>query len=126
VDELDRDARSKRRIAPGRRREEDEQRAEAFAAGGEGFVADGGDEPRMRCDRSRKPLFERVEILREALGLAERAQGPDLGQDASPTWRATMPPAKRRNRTAAKPLRSSSALSSSGGGNLRTLAGRYV
>ena len=47
VHELDRDARSERRLA-GRRREEDEQRPQALAARDQRLAADCGHEARLR------------------------------------------------------------------------------
>ena len=68
VHELDGDAGGERRVAPRRRREEDEQRAQPLAAGGERLVADGRDEAGMARDGAREPLLERVEVLLEPVG----------------------------------------------------------
>jgi len=124
VHELDRDARGERRLAAGRRREEDEQRAQPLAPSCERLVPDRGDEAGMARDRPRETLLDGVEVGLETLGLADRLER--RAQPASPTCRATIPPANVRNRTRSKPHRSSSAASSSGGGKRRTLAGRYV
>jgi hypothetical protein len=74
VHELDGDTRSDRRRLPRGRREEDEQRPQPLAARGERLVADGGDEARMAGDRAGEPLLERVEIILEPRGLADRGQ----------------------------------------------------
>src|SRR5205823_10964610 len=122
VHELDRDAGCERRLAARWSREEEEQRPQPLAARGERLVPRGRDEAGMARDRTRQTLLERVEILLEALGLADRRKR----HRASPTCRATIPPANVLYRTRSKPQRSRSAASSAGGGKRRTLAGRYV
>src|SRR4051812_2176391 len=126
VDELDCNACSQRRLCAGRRREEDERGTQPLATCGERLVADRCNQAGMRRDRAREPLLERIEIA------VEPRRGPDVRERrtrheaASPTWSATIPPAKRRNSTPSKPHAPSSAASSSGPGKWRTLAGRYV
>jgi hypothetical protein len=74
VDELDRHARGDRGLLARGRREEDEQRPQALAARRERLVADRSDEPRMARDRAGEPFLERVEVLLEPGGLADRSQ----------------------------------------------------
>ena len=94
VHELDGDAGRERRLLAGGSREEDERRAQALAAGRERLVPDRRDEAWVRRDGAREPLLETVEIV------AEPRHGADVGERrghaTSPTWSATMPPAKSR------------------------------
>jgi hypothetical protein len=87
VHELDRDARGDRRLLTRRRREEDEQRPQPFAARGERLVADRRDDAGVARDRACEPLLERVEIVLEARGLADRSErlGCRGRQRVSPT-----------------------------------------
>jgi hypothetical protein len=87
VHELDRHAGGDRRLLSRGRREEDEQWPQPLAACGERLVADRRDEPRMARDRPGEPLLERVEIVLEARGLADRSErlGCRGRQRVSPT-----------------------------------------
>jgi hypothetical protein len=87
VDELDRNAGGDRRLLSHRRREEDEQRPQPLAAGGERLVPDRRDEARMTRDRTGEPFLERVEVVLEPRGLADRSQrlGRRGRQRVSPT-----------------------------------------
>src|SRR5207253_10600896 len=105
---------------------EAELRTHPLAARGERLVADRGDDPRMRRDRPRQALLERVEVRVEAGSLADRGERRGHEDPACPTCKATIPPARKRNETSSKPARPSIAASSSGPGKRLTLAGRYV
>src|SRR5207237_4819910 len=121
--ELDGNAGCERRLAAAGHREEDELRPEALAAGRERLVADGGDDARVGRHGSGEAFLEGVEVA------LETRHRPDLGEGghaAVPTCSATIPPAKRSNRTSSNPFRCNSAASSAGAGKRRTLAGRYV
>jgi hypothetical protein len=85
--QLDGDARGDRRLLTRRRREEDEERAQPLATCRERLVADSSDEARMTCDRAGEPFLERVEVLLEPGGLADRSQrlGRRGRQRVSPT-----------------------------------------
>jgi hypothetical protein len=72
VHELDRSAGRDRRRLTRRSRQKDEQWSEPLAARSERLVADRRDEPGMRSDVAREPLLERVEVLLEPRGLADR------------------------------------------------------
>jgi hypothetical protein len=87
VHELDRDAGGERRLLSRTRREEDEQRPQPLSAGGERLVPDSRDEARMTRDRTGEPLLERVEVVLEPRGLADRSQrlGRRGRQRVSPT-----------------------------------------
>ena len=106
-----------------RRGEEDEERPEALTASLERLGADRGDDAPVGRDRRLEPVLELLEIGVEA---GRRAQVGERAQAAAPRCSATMPPASRRNETSPKPASRSSAARSSGPGNRRTLAGRYV
>ena len=123
MDELHRDAGDHRRIRPGRAREVDEQRAQPLATRGERLAADLRDDSLVAADRMLEPIFELGQVRLEARCLAQLGEG---GQWAVPVCSATIPPAKVRKRTSRKPAVAIRFASSSGPGNRRTLAGRYV
>jgi hypothetical protein len=87
VHELDRDTGGDRRLLSRGRREEDEQRAKPLAARGESLVADRGHQAGMAGDGAREPLLDRVEVVLEPGGLADRSQrlGGRGRQRVSPT-----------------------------------------
>ena len=125
VHELDRDAGRERRLVASARGEEDEQRAQALAAGGERLAG----RPRRRARDARRPRARAAPRARR--GTASR---PGVVADlvAQRSLRAT-PCAARRSPPAKQPVphvveagSRSSAASSSGPGKRRTLAGRYV
>jgi hypothetical protein len=128
VHELDGDAGGEAGLPSVRRAQEDEHGPQALAAGGECLVPDRRDEARMRRDRAREPLLERVEVVGQPFDGADAGERLGCGgySRASATWSATIPPAKRRYRTFPKPVSSSRRASASGAGKRRTLAGRYV
>ena len=123
VHELDRRGGRDVRLRARRRGEEDEQRAQPLAAGLQRLGADRRDDAAMRRHGRLEPLLELLEVRVEP---GRRAQVGEGAQRACPSCSATIPPARSRNETSAKPARSSRAASSSGPGNRRTLAGRYV
>src|SRR5215211_2733073 len=120
VHQLDRDAGGEWRLT--RRSEEDEERAQPLAAGGESRSARLGGRPGMARNGGLQALFERGEVVVEPRHL----DGGEGAHAASPTSRTTMPPPSSLVSTVANPAARTSARSSSGTGKRRTLAGRYV
>jgi hypothetical protein len=93
VDQLDRHASGVRRLAVRRAREEDEQRPQALAAGGERLLADRRGEAGVAGDRVEESLLDLLQVAIEALRLTDARQ---RAQAATPVCRATIPPAKSR------------------------------
>ena len=122
VHELDRDPRGHGRRSSGRRGEEDEQRPEPLAARVQRIARGGGNDPSVRADGLLQPLLELLEVEVEPGRVPDRRQR--AGHVASPMWSATIPPAKVRYETSAKPAEPIRSASSSGPGKRRTLAGR--
>jgi hypothetical protein len=90
VHQLDGDPGHVRRRAIVRCGEEDEQRPQPLAAGGERLGADRRGQPGMTTDRADQALLDLLEVFVEPLRLVDRRQRV---QAATPVCSATMPPA---------------------------------
>jgi hypothetical protein len=122
MDELDGDPGGDEGLTAGRRGQEDEQRPQPLASGGERLGADLGNQSRVAGDGFGEPVLDVLQIRVEARSGADGGKG---AHRATPVCSATMPPAKRRQRISPKPASSSSRARSFGSGKRRTLAGRY-
>ena len=91
-----------------------EERLTAAVQAQPGLVAAVGGEALVAGGKRLRPL------------LVFLAAPPGEAHAASPVCRATIPPAKSRQRTFSNPAARRSSASSSGPGKRRTLAGRYV
>ncbi len=93
VDELDRDARDDRCLAPGWAREVDEQGPQSLTACRERLAADLGDDAPVQADGVVEPVLELGEIRLEARRFTQLGERAHL---AAAVCSATIPPAKVR------------------------------